>query len=199
MNGHHWDPCWPEPPFPGDFQGEILHSHYYRVADPYIGKRVLVLGFGNSAVDIATETSRVSTITYLAVRRGFHILPKYILGKPLDQLTPPSWVPFSWQMQLLRLAIRLQVGNLTEYQPASHYPEAFAPDIQQKTLTDTWVRDVVAHSIMKITEGKPATLIGHSTEVIYRSSNRVASARISKGSKLHWEDLPGNVGRAHWG
>ncbi|GHO57125.1 hypothetical protein KSB_56000 [Ktedonobacter robiniae] len=45
----------------------------------------------------------------------FPILPKYILGQLLDQLTPPSWVPFPWQIQLLRFAIHLQVGKLTEY------------------------------------------------------------------------------------
>jgi dimethylaniline monooxygenase (N-oxide forming) len=62
-NGHHWDPRWPEPPFPGHFDGDIIHSHFYRVPDPYVDKNVLVLGFGNSAMDIAVETSRVSKMT----------------------------------------------------------------------------------------------------------------------------------------
>ena len=69
-NGHHWDARWPDPPFPGHFDGEVIHSHYYRVPDPYIDKNVLVLGFGNSAMDIAVETSRVSKMTYLAVQIG---------------------------------------------------------------------------------------------------------------------------------
>ena len=49
---------------------------------------MLVLGIGNSATDIAVETSRVSTMTYLAMRRGAHVLPKYIAGTPTDQLGP---------------------------------------------------------------------------------------------------------------
>src|SRR5918996_6386074 len=45
-NGHHWDPRWPEPPFPGqdEFAGEQIHAHYYREPETLRGKRVLVLG-----------------------------------------------------------------------------------------------------------------------------------------------------------
>jgi dimethylaniline monooxygenase (N-oxide forming) len=90
-NGHHWDARYPEPPFSGQesFAGEQLHSHWYREPDErFIDKNVLVLGIGNSATDIAVETSRVSTMTYLAMRRGAHVLPKFIGGVPLDQLAP---------------------------------------------------------------------------------------------------------------
>ncbi len=113
-NGHHWDPRWPEPPFPGHFDGTVIHSHYYREPDAYRDRRVLVLGFGNSAMDIAVETSRVSAITYLAVRRGFHIIPKYLLGRPLDQPVNIP-IPFEWQRRVYGLLVRLQVGKLTAY------------------------------------------------------------------------------------
>ncbi|HYF24132.1 MAG TPA: NAD(P)-binding domain-containing protein, partial [Baekduia sp.] len=58
-NGHHWDPSFPE--FPGTFDGPTLHSHHY--IDPHdpvdlVGKRVLVVGIGNSGVDIASELAR---------------------------------------------------------------------------------------------------------------------------------------------
>ena len=61
-NGHHWDPRWPEPSFPGSetFPGTQLHAHYYRTPDVLEGKRVVVLGIGNSATDIAVESSRVA-------------------------------------------------------------------------------------------------------------------------------------------
>lgn len=113
-NGHHWNPRWPEPPFPGHFDGTVTHSHYYREPDEYVGKHVLVLGFGNSAMDIAVETSRVSTMTYLAVRRGFHIIPKYLLGRPLDQPVNIS-IPFEWQRRIYGILVRLQTGKLTNY------------------------------------------------------------------------------------
>ena len=79
-NGHHWDPRWPEPPFPGseEFAGEQMHVHHYREPEVLRGKRVLVLGIGNSAVDIAVESSRIADRTFLAMRRGAYVLPKYL-------------------------------------------------------------------------------------------------------------------------
>jgi cation diffusion facilitator CzcD-associated flavoprotein CzcO len=100
-NGHHWDPRWPEPAFPGseDFEGEQIHAHHYREPDVLPGKRVLVLGIGNSAVDIAVESSRIADKTFLATRRGAYVLPKYINGKPIDEVSNPfiSMLPLSVQ------------------------------------------------------------------------------------------------------
>jgi len=100
-NGHHWDPRWPEPAFPGaeEFEGEQLHAHHYREPDVLPGKRVLVLGIGNSAVDIAVESSRIADETFLATRRGAYVIPKYINGKPIDELSNPitSMLPLAVQ------------------------------------------------------------------------------------------------------
>lgn len=118
-NGHHWKPHLPEPALPGadTFTGEQLHSHHYRTPGPYAGRRVLVLGIGNSACDIAVETSRVSARTLLAMRRGAHILPKYLFGVPTDHLTG-SWLaraPFAVQRLGLRALLRLSRGRVTDY------------------------------------------------------------------------------------
>ncbi|HEX3278121.1 MAG TPA: NAD(P)-binding domain-containing protein, partial [Thermoleophilaceae bacterium] len=119
-NGHHWDPKYPEPPFPGQasFTGEQLHSHWYREADErFVDRRVLVLGIGNSATDIASETSRVSRMTYLATRRGAYVLPKFIGGVPLDQLAP-SWanrLPFQLTRPLLMKQVNQVQGTMQSY------------------------------------------------------------------------------------
>ena len=136
-NGHHWDARWPEPPFAGHFDGTSIHSHNYKTSEGYEDKRVLVLGFGNSAMDIAVETSRVSTMTYLSVRRGFHIVPKYILGKPLDQVNLPSFVPNAIQRKVAAMAVRLQIGKLTDYglpEPDHEFLQAH-PTISSDLLT----------------------------------------------------------------
>ncbi len=136
-NGHHWDPRWPEPPFPGHFDGDIIHSHFYRVPDPYVDKNVLVLGFGNSAMDIAVETSRVSKMTYLAVRRGFHIIPKYVLGRPLDQPILYYQLPNPLLLRLVALGLAIQVGKLTNYGlPKPDHPVLYAhPTVSSDILT----------------------------------------------------------------
>jgi dimethylaniline monooxygenase (N-oxide forming) len=71
-NGHHWDPRWPEPMFPGHetFTGTQIHAHDYRDNVLFAGRRALILGMGNSAMDIAVEASYVAERTFLAARRG---------------------------------------------------------------------------------------------------------------------------------
>ena len=142
-NGHHWDSRWPEPPFPGHFAGTIIHSHAYKQPDEYVDKYVLVLGFGNSAMDIAAETSRVSAMTYLAIRRGFHVIPKYIMGRPLDQLGTPGIMPYSWQLRLYRVLVQLQVGRMRNY----GLPE---PDHKVGEAHPTVSSDI----LMRITHGR---------------------------------------------
>ena len=118
-NGHHWDPRWPEPSFPGQetFPGEQLHAHHYRTSGPLVGKRVLVLGIGNSACDIAVESTRVAESTDLAMRRGAHILPKYMFGMPTDHLTdsPLARGPVKLQQLAMGALLRLSQGKVTDY------------------------------------------------------------------------------------
>ncbi|HEX6247744.1 MAG TPA: NAD(P)-binding domain-containing protein [Nocardioidaceae bacterium] len=118
-NGHHWDPRWPEPSFPGSetFPGLQLHAHYYRTPDIFEGKRVLVLGIGNSATDIAVESSRTADVTYLAMRRGAHIVPKFVFGVPTDHLTDSVVARMPLKVQQLSMAalLRITQGRVTDY------------------------------------------------------------------------------------
>jgi cation diffusion facilitator CzcD-associated flavoprotein CzcO len=117
-NGHHWDPRWPEPPYPGSFDGVQMHSHYYLENTDFRDKRVLVVGIGNSAMDIAVESSFVAAKTFLSSRRGAYILPKYLFGRPLDQigvnaLTP--MLPFGFRRMILEAMLRIGVGRVQDY------------------------------------------------------------------------------------
>jgi Flavin-binding monooxygenase-like len=118
-NGHHWKPRWPEPPFPGaeQFAGEQIHAHHYREPEVLVGKRVLVLGIGNSAVDIAVESSRIAERTLLAMRRGAWVLPKYLNGKPIDEASPPlaSRLPLAVQRFFMRRMLKVAVGEMEDY------------------------------------------------------------------------------------
>ncbi len=118
-NGHHWDPRWPEPPFQGsdEFEGEQIHVHYYREADTLRGKRVLVLGIGNSATDIAVEASRIADKTFLAMRRGAYIMPKYLNGKPTDEAASKllTLMPLPVQRFVLGRMLGMTAGDMTAY------------------------------------------------------------------------------------
>jgi cation diffusion facilitator CzcD-associated flavoprotein CzcO len=114
-NGHHWDPFLPT--YPGHFVGEIIHSHQYKKATPFKGKRVLIIGGGNSACDIAVETSRVSSSTTISMRRGYHIFPKFIFGKPTDvAVAKIQWIPARLRQKLIKVVVRALQGRYAKYQ-----------------------------------------------------------------------------------
>jgi glycine/D-amino acid oxidase-like deaminating enzyme len=116
-NGHHWDAKLPEPPFPGEFSGHQVHSHDYRTSEGYEDQNVLVLGFGNSAMDIACETARVAKQTFLSVRRGGHVLPKYLGGTPIDELGNAFTrrLPLAFQRRMYTKLLEQTVGRPEDY------------------------------------------------------------------------------------
>lgn len=106
------------PKFPANagrgFEGEVLHSHDVWDATPFEGRNVLIVGFGNSAVDIASLVSRTARRTYLSTRRGTHVVPKYLFGRPFDELPAPPW-PRALRWGWYGLTIRVAVGSLERY------------------------------------------------------------------------------------
>jgi dimethylaniline monooxygenase (N-oxide forming) len=116
-NGHHWNPRWPEPAFEGSdtFAGEQIHAHGYVDNAIFAGKNALVLGMGNSAMDIAVEASYTAAQTFLAARRGAWIMPKYLFGRPSDQFKNDPRVPFAVRQRMVNAIVRLHTGDLTKY------------------------------------------------------------------------------------
>ena len=120
-NGHHWDPSFPDPGFPGSFAGEVIHSHHYvDPTDPvdFRGKRVVVVGMGNSGADIVTELSRrgVARSVMLSTRGGGWVLPKYVFGRPTDQLAATiPWLSLRLQRRIAQIVPRIASGKMTDY------------------------------------------------------------------------------------
>jgi cation diffusion facilitator CzcD-associated flavoprotein CzcO len=129
-NGHHWDPRMPEPAFPGSDTTRIeqLHSHHYVDPEQLRGKDVVVLGMGNSAMDIAVDASYGARTTYLAARRGAHVIPKYIFGRPMDQIGgSDSRTPFAVRRLFITALLRIYQGKMTRYglpEPDHRFGEA---------------------------------------------------------------------------
>ncbi len=111
-SGHHWDKRFPS--YPGDFTGEYIHSKDYKNPDQLIGKRVLVIGGGNSACDLASEAARVGRSSDLSLRRGYWFLPKFLFGVPLPELVP-GWVPVWAQRIFLKGVLRVAIGKYEDY------------------------------------------------------------------------------------
>jgi hypothetical protein len=111
-NGHHWDRRWPE--IPGTFTGELLHAKDYKVPDQLAGKRVLVVGGGNSACDIATAAAERGTCSHMSLRRGYWFMPRTLWGIPSAAFVTP-WLSIANQRKVLRVLLRLYWGRYERY------------------------------------------------------------------------------------
>lgn len=98
-----------------DFTGQVMHSVDYRSGAQLAGKRVLVVGAGNSGVDIACDAARHAAAAFLSVRRGYRFVPKHIFGLPTDAVLsgavpPPRGVSLAGDPNRL---VDTLVGDLT--------------------------------------------------------------------------------------
>lgn len=111
-NGHHW--CKRFPKFEGEFSGEMIHSKDYKKPSQLIGKRVLVIGGGNSACDIAAEAARVAKKSVLSLRESVWFIPKTFAGVPVTDLIH-WWMPEWLQRWLAYSIVRLTFGHHKNY------------------------------------------------------------------------------------
>jgi cation diffusion facilitator CzcD-associated flavoprotein CzcO len=134
-SGHHRTPFVPDRP--GHFTGQALHSSAFKRAAPFAGKRVLVVGGGNSACDIAVEMSRVAARTCVSLRRAYYILPNRVLGLPIDAFY--AWtrlLPRPLLRVLGRPTARLFVGSWKRYglAPPRCHPLEMHPTLNSNML-----------------------------------------------------------------
>lgn len=153
-NGHHWSPRLPD--YPGEFAGELLHSHHY--ISPFEpvemrGKRVIVVGMGNSAMDIASELSNrwMAEKLYVSARRGVWVLPKYRNGVAADKVMAPPDIPKEQALAASRQMIRELVGNMSNYglPEPDHEPLSAHPSVSADFLTRAGSGDI--HMLPEIT------------------------------------------------
>ncbi len=113
-NGHHWLPRMPN--YPGSFEGEFIHSHDVKKFLRFANKKVLVIGGGNSACDVAVESSRVAASVDISWRRGYWIAPKFMMGKPADVFsTKIHWLPQVLWQKLSSLSLLIRFGRNADY------------------------------------------------------------------------------------
>ena len=184
-NGHHWDPRWPEPAFPGaeDFPGVQLHAHHFEDNLGFTDKRVLIVGMGNSAMDIAVESSWVAARTLLSARTPVHVIPKYVFGKPVDQLESPvlaRTLPWKARQTLTTALLKIAVGDYARYglrRPAHGLMQAHAT-VSDTILTRLAHGAVVAKPNLARFEGSTAVFDDGTREdvdvVVYATGYRIS-------------------------
>lgn len=110
-NGHHGRPHMVE--FPGEFTGRSFHSHAYHEPGVFTDSDVVVVGVGNSGMDISCDAAKVARSVHLVTRRGVHVLPKYAFGRPIESLASPlnGYLPFVVERTLYEAVLRVTTGR----------------------------------------------------------------------------------------
>lgn len=94
------------------FTGEIIHSSEYKSAKIFAGKKVLIVGAGNSGCDIAVDAIHHAKLVDISVRRGYYFVPKYIFGKPSDTIgNKTSVLPKKLQYKINEKILKMFTGD----------------------------------------------------------------------------------------
>ncbi len=115
-SGHQGSPS--HPAWKDDFTGEYLHSHTYRVPEPFRDKRVLVVGMGNSAVDIASDICVVTQSTTIAARSPVLVMPRMLFGVPTSRVLgriEKAWMPWPLKRTMRELLVRIVHGSMEQW------------------------------------------------------------------------------------
>lgn len=103
------------PQFDGQFSGELLHTSQYKRASQFTGKRVLLIGAGNSGCDIAVDAVHYAQSIDISVRRGYYFVPKYVFGKPADTLGGKKPLPRWIKQKVDSVVLKWFTGDPTRF------------------------------------------------------------------------------------
>lgn len=152
------------PNYPGPFSGEARHSQTYKRSDEFRGKRVLVVGAGNSAVDIAVDAAVVADRAVISTRRGYWFFPKLIGGVPLDHFA------FNTVSSQQRLAdfLNLHVGDVATigFGEPDHLPLAHHPILNDQVLHHLAHGDLIARPEIARFDGSTVHFVDGGTEEV---------------------------------
>lgn len=165
--GHDWLPN--DTSYPGQFTGESYHSLKYRMPSEFAGKRVLVVGGGNSGCDIASDAATHAKRAFISLRRGYHFLPKHLFGKPTDVFFRSGPQPHARIAQpILSMLLRLVVGDLTRYglKAPDHKPLESHPIVNSQLLHHLAHGNITAKVDVAALEGDRVRFVDGSTEEV---------------------------------
>lgn len=180
-NGTNWHPNLPE--FEGTFNGEVRHAVTYHSPDEFKGKRVLVIGAGNSGCDIACDAAQSAAAAFISLRRGYHFIPKHLFGKPADVFAHegphmPMWltqIVFGWVLRLLN-------GDLTRLGLPAPDHKVFA----SHPIVNSQLLHYLSHGDIKA-KGDVARL--DEDEVVFKDGSREEVDLVLCATGYRW-DIP---------
>lgn len=152
--------------FKHGFKGEYVHSHYYKEPAQFVGKRVCIVGVGNSALDIASDLATTAARTVMVARSNALIIPKLLFGRPFwDTIQPfyKPWIPASVRNRVLKFLVYIVQGRMKDLGFPDTGKRVHATSNANIVNLIHYRRVEVKQGIKKI-DGKNLTFVDGSTE-----------------------------------
>jgi thioredoxin reductase len=169
------------PTFEGHFDGELLHTVAYKSAEMFRGKRVLVVGAGNSGCDIAVDAVHAAQSVDISVRRGYYFVPKYVFGKPADTLGGKIKLP-AWLKQKVDSTV---LGWFTGDPSRFGFPKPDYKMYESHPVVNSLVLHHLGHGDLHV-KGDIARLDGHTVHFKDGSAKDYDLILCATGYRLHY-------------
>ncbi len=169
------------PTFKGKFEGEIIHSSEYRYPSQLTGKKILIVGAGNSGCDIAVDAIHHGAKCDLSMRRGYYFVPKYVFGKPADTMGGMIKLPMWLKRRIDGMILKWFVGNPQKY----GFPKPDYQLYESHPVVNSLVLYHAGHGDIKIRKDIDF-LDGKTVHFVDGSSDEYDLILAATGYKLHY-------------
>ncbi len=178
-NGTLSEPNMPQ--FPGQFGGEMIHASQYRHPEQFAGKRVLIVGAGNSGCDIAVDAVHHGKSCDISMRRGYYFVPKYVFGKPADTMGGAIKLPMWLKRPIDSLILKWFVGDPQKY----GFPKPDYKLYESHPVVNSLVLYHAGHGDIRI-RGDIAGMSGHTVTFKDGSAADYDMILAATGYSLHY-------------
>ena len=178
-NGTLSEPSVPE--LTGTFDGELMHTSRYKRADVFAGKRVLIIGAGNSGCDIAVDAVHHAASVDLSVRRGYYFVPKYLFGRPSDTLNQGRPLPPRIKQFVDKRLLRMFTGNPARF----GFPEPDYKIYESHPVVNSLVLHHVGHGDITV-RPDVRTLDGDGVAFVDGTRSPYDVVVLATGYRLHY-------------
>ncbi|MEC9343706.1 MAG: NAD(P)-binding domain-containing protein, partial [Pseudomonadota bacterium] len=169
------------PHFEGSFDGEVIHASQYRHPSSFDGKRVLIVGAGNSGCDIAVDAIHHGKSCDLSMRRGYYFVPKYVFGKPADTMGGMIRLPMWLKRRIDGMILRWFVGDPQKY----GFPRPDYALYESHPIVNSLVLFHAGHGDLKV-RPDVARLDGHAVHFVGGTSAEYDIIVAATGYRLHY-------------
>lgn len=172
------------PTFRGTFDGEVMHTSAYKRAEVFAGKRVLIIGAGNSGCDIAVDAVHHALSVDMSVRRGYWFVPKYLFGRPSDTLNQGKPLPPRIKQAVDSRVLRMFTGDPSRF----GFPKPDHKIYESHPIVNSLVLHHLGHGDLSI---KPDVDRFDGSDVVFADGSRAAYDLVvlATGYRLHYPFL----------